>query len=150
MSAKTEKPTVGTVLGALPSGLFVLACDGDYSVVSWVQQAGFSPPAISVALAHGRAVATSVLAGKPFTLSALPDGALAMCKPFLAGDAAGAKAALDEHGVVRGALGWLKCRHRAHTHSGDHDVIVAEVLDGARLLPHAKPYVHLRRDGSRY
>ncbi len=150
MKTKGGREAVGAALGAVPSGLFVLVCEDDYAVVSWVQQAGFEPPAISVALKHERAVAGKVLAGKPFVLSVLPAGAVALSKPFLAGNAAGVQAALDEHGVMHGAVGYLRCRYRSHTSSGDHDVVVAEVTEGARLLPDQKPHVHQRRNGWQY
>lgn len=150
MNANAANAAVGAVLGAVPSGLYVLVCGGEYAVVSWVQQAGFAPPAISVALNRERAVARGVLGGALFMLSALPEGGLALAKPFLAGDAAGVQAALDDQQIVRGALAWLRCRYRTHARSGDHEIIVADVLDGARLVADAKPYVHLRRNGFNY
>lgn len=150
MSETLDRDAVGAVLAGLPSGLGVLVCGDDYSVVSWVQQAGFEPPAISVAVRHGRAVSASMQAGIEFTLSLVPEGAVKLTKPFLSGDRAHAMAELDERGVVRGALGWLRCRYLGQASSGDHDVMVGEVVAGERLLPDVKPYVHVRRDGFRY
>ena len=47
--------TIGKVLGRIPSGIFVLTVKHDgratAMLASWVQQAAFAPPAISVALA---------------------------------------------------------------------------------------------------
>ena len=48
------KATVGRALGRLPSGVFIMSArHGGESIammVSWVQQAAFDPPALSVAV----------------------------------------------------------------------------------------------------
>jgi len=120
-------------------------------VVSWVQQAGFEPPMITLALRHGRGAAEGVLARKPFTLSVLPEDGIRLAKPFFAGDHAGVVSMLDGQGTLKGAHAWLRCEYERHISSGDHHVVLANVLEGS-LFPRqgSKPLVHLRKDGFRY
>ena len=54
------KQTVGKALGRIPSGVFVLTAvhenRRDAMLASWVQQVGFDPPAVSIAVAKGRPI----------------------------------------------------------------------------------------------
>jgi flavin reductase (DIM6/NTAB) family NADH-FMN oxidoreductase RutF len=51
-------PEIATALGRIPSGLFVVTwCDGGSDrcmLASWVMQAGFAPPQVSVAIGESR------------------------------------------------------------------------------------------------
>ena len=146
-----NKEQIAPALGSLPSGLYVLACGEDFAVVSWVQQAGFEPPMITLALRHGRGAAEGVLARKPFTLSVLPEDGIRLAKPFFAGDRAGVASMLDEQGALKGAHAWLRCEYERHISSGDHHVVLANVSEGSPPLRQgSRPLVHLRKDGFRY
>lgn len=145
----TEK--IAPALGALPAGVHILTCDGEALVVSWVQQAGFEPPCISIALAKDRPVTNAILTGHAFILSLLPEGGLKLCKPFFSGDKKAIAAALEKNGIVKGALSALKCKYLSLAGSPDHNIIIAEVTDGMFLLPEgSKPEIHLRKNGFKY
>ena len=64
---------MGKVLGRIPSGVFVLTVKSEgratAMLASWVQQVGFTPPAICVALGKGRSVAEMIRASDAFALS---------------------------------------------------------------------------------
>ncbi|MDZ4815271.1 MAG: flavin reductase family protein [Verrucomicrobiota bacterium] len=136
-------------IGALPASLYVLTCEGEYAIVSWVQQAGFVPPMISLALKHGRGVGEKIMAGSPFHLSILPENGMKLAKPFFSSDAPGISAALDLE-VLKDAHGYLQCKYVRHTESGDHSIVIAEVLTGKLLGKSEKPHIHLRKDGLKY
>src|SRR4051794_13241966 len=70
--------SLAPALGRVPSGLFILTVGngehGTGALVSWVQQCSFDPPAISVALKHGRALAGLLTNDEPFVLNQLAVG----------------------------------------------------------------------------
>lgn len=152
--------TLAAALGRVTSGLFVCSCGtGDASrpfIASWVMQAAFEPPTISVAIEEGRE-ALEVLdahAGH-LTLSILPDDGQALMKPFFGGDESAPFGELDvvttESGgrYLAAALAWLECRQIARTQVGKHQIVFAEVVAGA-MLREGQPLVHVRKNGMRY
>ncbi len=80
---------IAQVLGRIPSGLFVLTVrheerDGGM-LASWVMQAGFEPPMVSVAVRSDRHLAAWLTAGSPFALHILPTGDKSLLKHFSRG-----------------------------------------------------------------
>jgi len=150
------------VLGRVPSGLFILTAGRGETetglLASWVQQCGFDPPRVTVAVKQGRDVAPLLQAGMPFTLNMLAEGQTSFLGHFGKGFSAGQPAFTgldverpDGEGVVlRGTLGCLFCRVAGCFPAGDHDLYLGDVVGGRLLLPDAKPYVHVRKSGLRY
>jgi flavin reductase (DIM6/NTAB) family NADH-FMN oxidoreductase RutF len=152
---------LAAALGKVPSGLFVLTLghDGNETgmLTSWVMQAGFEPPMVTVALRHDRYVANWLAEGAPFVLNLLAEDNQKLVshfgrgfdqdQPAFAGlelirTAAGLPALAD-------ALGFLECRPKTQVESGDHHIFVAEVVAG-HLKMEKQPYIHVRRNGLRY
>ena len=78
---------LGAALGRVPSGLFILTVRGDDGratgmLASWVQQAGFEPPMVSVALHKDRYVADWVRAAGRFVLNQVPAGNKTLLRHF--------------------------------------------------------------------
>lgn len=156
----TSAPVVDAIasaLGRIPSGLFVASWrDGDADrcmLASWVMQAGFAPPSVSLAVATGRELLAAIDRGQPFTLSGLSESQ----RPLLARfgkpttDAFAGLPVLrttDGCAVLADAACWLECRSVARATHGDHVVLVAEVLAGGGTGE--APLVHVRRNGLRY
>ena len=160
MSGDDKNDALAAALGRVPSGLFVCSCGvGDASrpfVASWVMQASFEPPAISIAIEDGRD-ALSVLDAHEglLTLSILPEGGQALMKPFFGGDDSApfgdlelAQTASDGR-YLADALAWLECREASRARIGKHHIVLAEVLDGS-MLREGTPLVHVRKNGMRY
>lgn len=159
-SAKDDA-TLANVLGKVASGVFILtARQGEQEtgmLASWVQQAGFEPPTVSVAVKHGRYVADWLQQGCPFVLNVLGEGQGRLLKHFARGFEPDAPAfeGLDVErtsgGVpyLRGVLGTLECEPSGHVDSGDHRIFLARVT-AARSDTDVKPMVHIRRNGMRY
>ena len=80
------KQTVGKALGRIPSGVFVLTVSHgdqrDAMLASWVMQAGFEPPAVSISVAKGRPIVDLIKAGKLLGLSVLPEGDTKLMKRY--------------------------------------------------------------------
>ena len=55
---KSSSEVIGSILGRIPSGLFVITWQEQavdkIMLTSWLMQAGFKPPAISIAVGDGR------------------------------------------------------------------------------------------------
>ena len=87
------RQAIGRALGKVPSGLYILTAthDGKSSamIASWVQQAGFEPPAISVAIGKERPVRDLIDAGRSFALCVLGKGDTALMKRYARGVAPG-------------------------------------------------------------
>ncbi len=112
---------VSAILGRIPSGVYVLTVrSGDEEtgmLASWVMQAGFDPPMVSVAVRKGRYVADWLRAGEPFVLNVVCEGQARTLRHFSRGFAPG-EPAFDGLEITRtpgglavlgGSLGHLEC-----------------------------------------
>ena len=148
---------IPTALGRIPSGLFVVAWrDGDHDrcmLASWVMQAGFAPPQVSVAVGASRDLLTALDRGATFAVSVLAESQRSLLARF-GKPSPDAFVGLDLHRTATGAAvladaaGWLDCRPTARAAHGDHVVVLAEVLAGGGTG--AEPAVHVRKNGLRY
>ncbi|QDV72556.1 flavin reductase family protein [Botrimarina mediterranea] len=148
-------------LGRLPSGIYILTVGEDATatgmLASWVQQAAFEPPMLSVALKRGRPVCERIEAGESFVLNVVGEGQKSLLKHFAKGfepdepafegvaiarTACGAPALAD-------AIAVLECRMATVADAGDHRVVIAEVT-ASEVLTDTPPIVHLRKRGDHY
>jgi flavin reductase (DIM6/NTAB) family NADH-FMN oxidoreductase RutF len=151
-------------LGRVPSGLFVLTVhtpEGPAGMLaSWVQQAAFEPPMITVALAVDRALGPAVERSGRFALSQIGTGHRGLIRRFGRSPAPGENLfdGLELHQrsaqagapIVAEALSYLIAEVTWIAPAGDHRVVVARVRDGALLDADGEPVVHVRRNGLRY
>ena len=157
LKARLAKP-----LGKVPSGVYILtAAHGGKShamLASWVQQAAFDPPALSVALAKDRPIYPLIRESKRFALSILGEHDTALMKKYARGidpgqDAfEGMRTVKSAQGIpcLADALGWIDCRVMSVCEfGGDHDLILGEVT-AAELLKEGLPFKHSRGNGFHY
>jgi flavin reductase (DIM6/NTAB) family NADH-FMN oxidoreductase RutF len=159
--AKKMPDNLLLALGRIPSGIYILtAGQGERAtgmLASWVMQAGFEPPMVSVAVRHGRYVAEWLADGEPFVLNQVSEGQKHLLSHFGRGFEPGAPAfdGLDVRQATNGVsrlsetLGFLECKPTAHIDSGEHRIFLAEVTAGG-LLNDAQPMVHVRKTGAHY
>ena len=128
-------------------------------VASWVSQASFSPPGITVAVAKDRAVEALLHKGDRFALNVLAEGReTALMKQFLQPFEPGADrfAGLEldtspaEQPLLPDALAWLDGKVSQRMECGDHWLIYAEVDRGGVLDAEGSTAVHQRRSGANY
>ena len=167
MTAESKpSPTSGLsrALGQIPSGLYILTVrNGDRAtgmLASWVQQAGFDPPMLTVAVKRDRYVADWIATSGRFALSQLATGSKALIRHFGRGFAADASAfdgiALrdDARGgpVIAAAMAYLDAEVAAEltVGEGDHRLFLARVAGGDRFEPTAEPFLHVRASGLHY
>jgi flavin reductase (DIM6/NTAB) family NADH-FMN oxidoreductase RutF len=151
-----------SVLGRVPSGIFILTVGtgarATGMLASWVQQAGFEPPMVSVAVKLGRHVCDWITAGEPFVLNVVGQSQTQFLKHFGKGFAPGEAAfeGLATSHCARGvpvlndALGHLECEPTGFADSGDHRVFLAKVVRGKLRDSESKPMVHIRKSGKNY
>ena len=128
-------------------------------VASWVSQASFIPPGLTVAVARDRAAETLLHVGDHFALNVLAEGRQSgpmkrFLQPFTPG--ADRFAGLElEHGpqgqpILPEALAWLEATVQQRMECGDHWLIYARVDHGGLLDASAVTAVHQRRSGASY
>lgn len=163
MSSSDPSPLaarIGPALGKIASGLYVATAKVDGAptgmLCSFVEQASFEPPMISIALAPGRPIVAALEGDGVFGLHVLSKDNNALLKAFARGDNALAfsENALveNEFGIPQFADAWafLACKVRGKIAAGDHIVFVAEVLDGALQKESGEPMVRVRANGFGY
>jgi flavin reductase (DIM6/NTAB) family NADH-FMN oxidoreductase RutF len=158
----TNEKNVAPVLGRVPSGIYILTVGtGERStgmLASWVMQAGFEPPMVSVAVKKGRFVGDWITAGQPFVLNLLGESDSQLMKRFSAGFEPGTPAfdglAITHCArgvpILKDALGHLECEPTGHIDSGDHRVFLAKVARGKLNDSSVRPMVHIRKSGANY
>ena len=166
LSESRSNPAV-QALGRVVGSLCVLTTvkgDGDSRlsgamVASWVSQASFSPPGLTVAVAKDRAVEALLHVGDAFALNVLAAGRETgpmkqFLQPFAPGADRFAGLALEQspagQPVLPEALAWLECRVKQRMECGDHWLIYAQADAGALLDATGATAVHQRRSGATY
>jgi len=156
-------------LGRLSGGLYVVTAsqsDGQGGsrsgamVASWVSQASFEPPGITVAVAKDRAIEALLQVGDRFVLNILrDDNHQQLLRHFLRRFPPGADRfagvstleAVAAGGPVLGdALAFLGCRVAQRMEGPDHWIIYAEVEEGNVADTEASTAVHHRKVGNHY
>ncbi len=128
-------------------------------IASWVSQASFNPPGLSIAVAKDRAVGALLHCGDHFTLNILAEGKhnqqmKQFLQPFPPGADrfSGVKIDTSPAGqpILPEALSWIEGCVKHRMECGDHWVIYAEINHGKVLDPHGSTAIHHRRTGANY
>lgn len=155
-AARTEQ-AVGRIVGSL---CVVTTKKGDLKsamLASWVSQATFNPPGLTVAVAKDRALETMTHIGDKFVLNILAEGRQ-LRKHFMKNFAPGEDRFADieteeaKNGapILTGALAYLECTVQNRMECGDHWLIYAIADEGKVLTADAVTAVHHRKSGSYY
>jgi flavin reductase (DIM6/NTAB) family NADH-FMN oxidoreductase RutF len=162
MPDSTKNDRIVPILGRVPSGIFILTArhEGQETgmLASWVMQAGFDPPTVTVAVKKDRYIADWLTSGASFVLNVVAEDGKALLAHFGRGfepdepafDGVDIQRAEGDLPVlVTGTIGHLVCQPGAHIDSGDHHIFVAEVTDG-ELTSDVSPMLHVRKSGAHY
>ena len=155
-------------LGRLTGGLYIVTAsqgEGDARrsgamVASWVAQASFRPPGLSVAVAKDRAIEALMQVGDSFVINVLrQDRYKPLMQHFLKRFPPGAdrfEGVNVLHGAAEGgpvltdALAYLSCRVEQRMEGPDHWIIYALVEQGNVADIDGKTAVHHRKTGNHY
>ncbi|MEA5601532.1 diflavin flavoprotein [Nostoc sp. UHCC 0252] len=159
LPATTVEQAVGRIVGSL---CVLTAKEGDRSsamLASWVSQASFNPPGLTIAVAKERAVETLTHTGNKFVLNILKEGNhLGLMKHFLKPFGPGQDRFADvaaqeaENGspILSDALAYLECSVQNRMESGDHWLVYATVENGKLLDNDGITAVHHRKSATHY
>ena len=163
MSDPKQNAGLARALGRVPSGLFIVTTrKGDQVnafLASWVQQASFDPPTVTVSIKSGRPADDILRAGGVFAVNVIPsEDTSGLMKHFAKGFAPdqdpfdGIKTEQGSSGadLLPGSLGAIECKVVGSTSAGDHTVFVGEVVDGHSFSEEGTSAVHLRKSGFHY
>ena len=169
LSQRQSAANVGDVeraMGRVVGSLCVLTTkskDGGATsgmLASWVSQATFVPPGLTVAVKKDRAVEAFCTKGQDFALNVLSEEHAmeyikAMSKPFAPGEdrfaaIEGTTEAANGCVVLPKAASVVECKVVKRMEAGDHWVVYATVTDGKVLQPNALTAVHHRKTGTSY
>ena len=147
-------------LGKISSGLYVVtAVVGGFPVgmlCSFVEQASFAPPMVTLAIAPGRPLSPALEPGGYIGLHVLSKANQPLMKSFARGSSPESFASHEllpqEHGIPRFAEAWvfLACRVAGSLPAGDHRVYLAQVLEGTVQHEGAEPMIRTRANGFSY
>jgi 3-hydroxy-9,10-secoandrosta-1,3,5(10)-triene-9,17-dione monooxygenase reductase component len=161
MAEAHGRESLGRALGMIPSGIFVVTTIRDSVraayVGSWIQQAAFEPPAITIAinqhrpllklLEPSRGIGVHILGRRQAPLYARFERGFSLDEdPFVGVEI---DTAVTGAPILCEAFAYLDCRVRTMVNAGDHMLILAEVLAGAVRQP-GEPMTYTRQSGFTY
>ncbi|MEM8721045.1 MAG: diflavin flavoprotein [Cyanobacteria bacterium P01_G01_bin.39] len=128
-------------------------------LASWVSQATFNPPGLTVAVAKDRAIESLLFKGNIFVLNVLPEGKHIplmkhFLKPFAPGEDRFEGIATEEaengSPILSDALAYVECQVANRMECGDHWLIYAVAEQGKVLQSEGVTAVHHRKSGTHY
>lgn len=153
-----NKEAIGQAIGRIPSGVFIVTAKrGDQKIGmmgSWVAQAGFEPPSISVAIHPDREIYKAIEESGKFSVNVLSNENMNLMKAF-------SRYSPDQFNevdhadtangiVLNEAVAVMHCKFKAKCEVSEHHLFIGEVVDGAYLNHEQAPMVHLRKSGFNY
>ncbi|AFY75025.1 conserved protein of DIM6/NTAB family [Synechococcus sp. PCC 7502] len=153
--------TVGSALGSVSSGLFVVTTSQDQKnhvmLASWVQQAGFTPPSVSIVVSKERPISALLTVGSPVVINILGKGQGKLVGYFAKGfdpeinPLAEVPTAIAPSGqpYLQEAIAYLDAKVTQVVDTGDHNLVLAQIIGGERLSD-SEPAIHTRKNGFKY
>ena len=165
MSDSDLQSRLAPVLGRIPSGVFILVAgngSGEQTglLTSWVQQASFAPPQVTLAVNKSRYLIDWLKDGSPVTLNQVPKGDNLLFRHFSKGfdphaDAFdGIDLVSSNNGLVAlsAALSTLEGTVCGQMEAGDHRILLVTITNAIvhKDPTQFEPFVHVRKNGFSY
>jgi 3-hydroxy-9,10-secoandrosta-1,3,5(10)-triene-9,17-dione monooxygenase reductase component len=157
--ARSEPTPIARALGRIPSGLYIVTSEDAGAPVGFVgsllQQVGFEPPSVCLALAKNRGLLEILRRRGRFAVSVLDGESRGVMAAFLKRsdvspfDKVAVVATASGLQVVSSALAWFECTVSGEHDTGDHVVLFGEVVDGS-IAREGEPTIHTRKNGLSY
>ena len=162
-TATSDVDRTAQALGRIVGSLSVVTTKKDElagaMLASWVSQATFNPPGLTVAVAKERAIESLLYTGNSFVLNILQEGQhIGLMKHFLKPFAPGEERFADieteeaENGcpILKDALAYVECRIDNRMECGDHWLLYAVADRGQLLQSEGVTAIHHRKSGNHY
>ncbi len=158
MSTTATKEVLGRAIGRIASGLYVVTTGHGGQkqgfLASWVMQASFEPPAVTVAVQKDREILKLLETNRKFVINVLSDGnsnlmgRFAKYRPDQFDELATFE---NDYGIVlQDTVAYLSCDFKEKWSGGDHYILLGEVIEGDLLNSDLQPWTHLRKNGFVY
>jgi len=140
------------LLARLTTGVYVVgvahAEKRNAFTAAWVTQVSFWPTLVALSVNPDHASYPLLLAGRVFTLNVLQRGQLALARRFGTRSVRDKLAGVRWHPGVTGApilddaAASVECRLLQSVRTGDHELVIGEVVAGAIAVPDAVPMLY--------
>jgi flavin reductase (DIM6/NTAB) family NADH-FMN oxidoreductase RutF len=156
---------VAPILGRVPSGVFILVA-GDGAgrktglLTSWIQQASFDPPQVTVGVNKSRYLIDWLTQGSPVTINQIAKGDNTLFRHFGKGfdpdvDAfAGMEVEEGTQGLplLKASMASMEGTVSGRMEAGDHCIFLVTITNAVahRDVSEFDPFVHVRRNGLGY
>ena len=164
MTQDKDPKDMAAAVGHIPSGLFIVCALDESSgqidgfLASWVQQVSFEPLLVSLGIKPGRPAYDLIKAGKTFTINVVGDHDKNYLKHFWSGydpdknpfSELPHQTREDGAVIMEQAKSTIVCKLKDSHQPGDHEIVIADVLDSVVSHTDATPTVHIRKSGLSY
>lgn len=165
MTSEEKKNAIGPVLGKVPSGVFILVAgngNGQQTglLASWIQQASFEPPQVTVAVNKSRYLNDWLGEGSPVTINQVAKGDGILFKHFGKGfepdqnafDGVDTNDASNGLPLLNAAMASMEGKVVSKMEAGDHVIYLVDITDATAQQDPSKldPFVHVRKNGFSY
>lgn len=154
-----DKEKTGPAVGKIAGGLYIVTAQEPNGnkvgmLASWVQQAGFEPLCVSVAIVPDREIYKAIQESKTFTINVLAKGSNHLMKPFShyqPDQFDQVQHQATDFGIdLAEAAATIHCRLKDSVAVGDHHLVIGEVVGGELHQPDAEIATHIRKSGLHY
>lgn len=165
MSSEELRNALTPLLGRIPSGVFILVAGGPDGrqtglLASWIQQASFEPPQVTVAVNKSRYLNDWLKTGSAVTLNQVLKGDSSLFRHYGKGfdpdteAFSGVEHEIGNNGLplLKAALSSIEGVITSTMEAGDHVIYLVTLT---RAVAHrdpleTEPFVHLRKNGFTY
>ncbi len=153
------------VIGSIPSGVFILVAGDDHGrrtglLASWIQQASFDPPQVTLAVNKSRYLADWLKIGTAVTLNQIAKGENSLFRHFGKGFEPDADAFVGVEltegtcglPLLKGSMASMEGTVANQMESGDHRIFLVTLTNAVSHCEpgECEPFVHLRKNGFNY
>jgi 3-hydroxy-9,10-secoandrosta-1,3,5(10)-triene-9,17-dione monooxygenase reductase component len=158
-----DKDKLAPALGSIAGGLYIVSIktkeEESGFLASWVQQAGFEPPMLTIAFNKSRKHHLKLLDESGFLVLHImgKENSKSVSNFFKApeenkGPFYNLDTRYGEHGtiILNDSVAYLICKKVSSIESSDHIIVLLEVITGEKHHPEQEAKVHYRIDGFKY
>jgi flavin reductase (DIM6/NTAB) family NADH-FMN oxidoreductase RutF len=165
MLSPETREKIGPVLGQVPSGVYILVAGNEAGqktglLASWIQQASFEPPQVTVAVNKSRYLNEWLKVESPLTLNQVAKGDNSLFKHFGKGFEPDVEAfegvdsvpAANGLPMLTSAVASMEGKIASQIEAGDHVIYLVDITSATSHsdAPDVTPFVHIRKNGFNY
>jgi flavin reductase (DIM6/NTAB) family NADH-FMN oxidoreductase RutF len=155
---KTQNLELGEAVGRIASGVYIITAQHQDQkagiIASWVQQAGFEPLTLSIALQPDRELYKIIQQSNTLTINVIESKQYHLMKAFgkfSPNQFENLDVVETGYGItLNEAVASIQCWVKQVVPVSDHHLLVVEAVSGKHQRPELEPMVHLRKSAFNY